>query len=627
MKRSLTTLFSLACLVAPSLCFAQAAPAVGSQTAPTASTKKSVPVFKDGLSQIVPDFKKSSDWIIHDLWVETEFDSDNDGQKDRMHVSVCRQQQTDTEGLKVPVIYNTSPYFCGIGSTDPDFMWNPKHELGAQPPIHQSPPAIPQQSKRPQMSRRYNRDWVPRGFAVVHSSSPGTGLSDGCPTVGGANEELAPKAVVQWLCGNAKGFSSATGGEPVTAYWCSGKVGMTGTSYEGTLPIAAATTGVKGLAAIIPDAANTSYYHYYRANGLVRHPGGYMGEDIDVLYNFIHSGAKENCAGCNQRVRDEIMASNQDRVTGDYNQFWADRDYLNKLDNYKTPTLLSHGLSDWNVMPLHSIRVFEALAAKGVPCQMYLHQGGHGGLPPMKIMNRWFTRYLYDIDNGVENDPRLYVVREGESRNSPTPYKTYPNPDSQPVKLHLAAGGQQIGRLTTSQTNSKTTETLVDDANISGTQLAKAAQSSNRLIYATPVLEADVHISGTPKVTIKLASSKPAANLSIWLVSLPWDIPQRGKRVKLTDNLITRGWADPQNNKSLTDSQPLEPSKFYEITFPLQPDDHLVKAGQQIGLMIFSSDRDFTLWPEPGTELTIDLDGTTLELPIVGGAAGLKFQQ
>jgi hypothetical protein len=34
--------------------------------------------------------------------------------------------------------------------------------------------------------------------------------------------------------------------------------------------------------------------------------------------------------------------------------------------------------------------------------------------------------------------------------------------------------------------------------------------------------------------------------------------------------------------------------------------------------------RDFTLWPRPGTELTIDLDGTTLRLPVVGGAAKLK---
>jgi len=41
--------------------------------------------------------------------------------------------------------------------------------------------------------------------------------------------------------------------------------------------------------------------------------------------------------------------------------------------------------------------------------------------------------------------------------------------------------------------------------------------------------------------------------------------------------------------------------------------------GQQIGLLIFSSDKEYTLHPEPGTELTIDLDGTSLILPIVGG--------
>ena len=64
---------------------------------------------------------------------------------------------------------------------------------------------------------------------------------------------------------------------------------MTGTSYNGTLPLAAATTGVDGLEAIIPIAPNTSYYHYYRSNGLVRSPGGYLGEDIDVLYDFIQS--------------------------------------------------------------------------------------------------------------------------------------------------------------------------------------------------------------------------------------------------------------------------------------------------------------------------------------------------
>ncbi|MFT6971481.1 MAG: X-Pro dipeptidyl-peptidase [Roseivirga sp.] len=40
--------------------------------------------------------------------------------------------------------------------------------------------------------------------------------------------------------------------------------------------------------------------------------------------------------------------------------------------------------------------------------------------------------------------------------------------------------------------------------------------------------------------------------------------------------------------------------------------------------MIMSSNREFTLWPTPGTELTIDLDGTTINLPIVGGTAAFE---
>ena len=41
------------------------------------------------------------------------------------------------------------------------------------------------------------------------------------------------------------------------------------------------------------------------------------------------------------------------------------------------------------------------------------------------------------------------------------------------------------------------------------------------------------------------------------------------------------------------------PGRFYSMTFDLQPDDQIIPAGKRIGLMIFSSDRDFTLWPQP----------------------------
>lgn len=581
---------------------------------------KAGPIFVDGQAQVVPAFENSSEWVRHDLWVETEFDSDGDGKLDRMHVSVVRQSQTETEGLKVPVIYETSPYFSGTGSTSNEYMWDPKHELGATPPKRTSPPPITTRVNRPTISRGHIRTWLPRGFAVVHSCSPGTGLSQGCPTVGGLNEALAPKAVIDWLNGRAPGFTTPDGDEEVVAFWCTGKVGMTGTSYNGTLPIAAATTGVQGLEAIIPDAPNTSYYHYYRSHGLVRHPGGYMGEDIDVLYDFIHSGDEKFRDYCNRVVREETHLANIDRESGDYNDFWAGRDYYNQLDNFHAAALMAHGFNDWNVMPSHTIRIYQALKERGVTVQNYFHQGGHGGPPPLEMMNKWFTRFLYDIENGVENEPQSWVVREADDREKPTPYPAYPHPEAQPVRFYPAPGGRGVGGLTLEgPTPAGTLEMLTDDVAAPGAKLAAAPLSENRLIYATPVLEAPVHISGTAKLTIRVASSKPAANLSVWLVSLPYT----GSR-NINDDIITRGWADVQNHKSLTESEPLEPGKFYDLTFELEPDDQIIPVGQQIGLMIFSSDRDFTLWPGAGTELTVDLEGTVLELPIVGGAAVLS---
>jgi X-Pro dipeptidyl-peptidase len=452
---------------------------------------------------------------------------------------------------------------------------------------------------------------------VVHSSSPGTGLSQGAPTVGGDNESLAPKAVIDWLNGRAKGYTEPYGDKEVKAYWSTGKVGMTGTSYNGTIPLAAATTGVDGLKVIIPVAPNTSYYHYYRSNGLVRSPGGYLGEDIDVLYDYIHSGDEAKRVLNNKNVRDTEMKNGMDRFTGDYNDFWAGRDYLNDMKPMKAALLMSHGFNDWNVMPEHSYRIYKKAKEMGLETAIYYHQLGHGGPPPIAMMNTWFTHYLHGVENNIERaEHKAFIVREDDDRQQPTAYKDYPNLNSKNVTLYLNAGAPNTGGLALTKTTSKTTETLIDNYNFSGVALAKAETSQHRLLYATPKLSKDVHISGVPKITVTLGSSKPAANLSVWLVSLPWN---EGAGTKITDNIITRGWADPQNYKSITKSKPLKPGKFYTFTFDLQPDDQIIKAGQQIGVMIFSSDKDYTLHPEPGTELTIDLEKTQLVLPIVGG--------
>ena len=243
------------------------------------------------------------------------------------------------------------------------------------------------------------------------------------------------------------------------------------------------------------------------------------------------------------------------------------------------------------------------------------------------MMNRWFTRYLYGVKNGVEKDPEGHgsCARAPSRGTDPTPYADYPNPDASPVTLlpppevalprsatsgHVGAARGRQGK-----------ETLVDDVSVSRCQAgAGHALESPAALRDARSSSAPVHLSGTARHRrSELASSKPAANLSVWVVSLPWT-----EKGKTNENLITRGWADPQNHSSLRESKPLVPGDFYELSFDLQPDDQIIPAGQQLGLMIFSSDRDFTLWPPAGTKLTIDLEATSLELPVVGGSQALS---
>jgi hypothetical protein len=233
--------------------------ALAPDTVTARQTEPAGPVFEDGQAQVVPAFADSSQWIREELWVETEFDSDGDGRPDRVHVAVVRPLQTETEGLKVPVIYESSPHFAGTSGAR-QYLWNVRQEVGAEPPPREhQPPPTPR--IRPGISDSQVDTWVPRGFAVVHSEAPGTGLSKGCPTVGGPPEALAPKAVIDWLNGRARGFTSPDGTEEVTAPWSTGKVGMTGTSYNGTIPYAAAAESAAvppGSAAATPGSAATA---------------------------------------------------------------------------------------------------------------------------------------------------------------------------------------------------------------------------------------------------------------------------------------------------------------------------------------------------------------------------------
>ncbi|MET8145557.1 Xaa-Pro dipeptidyl-peptidase [Sphaerisporangium sp. NPDC005288] len=587
------------------------------------------PVFQDGLAQ--PVFSADpDDWIRQEVWVETTVDSDGDGRRDRVHAEVTRLRETETAGLRSPVVYEASPYYAGgnpIGNHDVDHELYEARRPGQDdrdgqvldPRTDERPAAadadgagnarsIDGTGPGPAISTSHEANWLPRGFAVVHAESLGSGRSDGCPTIGGRDETIGAASVVDWLNGRAKAYD-ATGAQ-VRATWTTGRVGMIGTSYNGTLPNAVASTGVKGLEAIVPISAISSWYDYYRANGAVVAPGGYQGEDTDVLAEYVYTRADR--AVCRSVI--DGLAKAQDRVTGDYNRFWDERDYVNDVRRVHAAVLVAHGLNDWNVKTKQAARWYEALKARHVPHKIYLHQGGHGGSPGLDVLNRWFTRYLWDHRNGVENDPRALVQREDRSL---VQYTEWPDPAAAGVRLHLAPGiGGTAGVLTSGRTRqgAPVTETFVDDASQPAQALADVAASANRLAYRSGPLAGAVRLSGTPELSLRMSFGRPAANLTALLV----DHDPSGKA-----KIITRGWADPQNRRSLWRSDPVKPGTPYRLRFDMQPHDYVFPAGHRIGLVLLSSDHDHTIRPAPGATLTLDPTRSTVTLPLVGATNAL----
>jgi X-Pro dipeptidyl-peptidase len=62
--------------------------------APPARAQATGPVFVDGQAQPVFSMNPAT-WIRHELWVESEIDSDFDGKLDRIHIDVSRVQETE----------------------------------------------------------------------------------------------------------------------------------------------------------------------------------------------------------------------------------------------------------------------------------------------------------------------------------------------------------------------------------------------------------------------------------------------------------------------------------------------------------------------------------------------------
>lgn len=540
--------------------------------------------------------------VARNAWVIVPgVDSDHDGRFDRMRVRYLLPRDRPA---RVPAVVVPSPYWDGL---------NPLRNHEVDVPLYV--PGEPDRraaasSAGSFFSSAYERPLLGQGYAYVYAESLGSGQSTGCPSTGGENETAGMVAVVRWLAG--RGRAVAADGSPVDARWSTGKVGMIGVSYNATLANAAAATGVRGLRAIVPVSGISSWYDYYRSQGAVRAPGGFQGEDADVLAKGVLTRDHP------KRCRDEIhrVARRQERRTGDLNGFWRTRNYRPYAEQVRAAVLSLHGLSDFNVMSDQTGRWLRELERAGVPHQAWWHPRGHGDFLIDDRDHRWrdqivdwFDRWLKGRHNGVLRRPGS-VVASGDGYWT---QRTWPAPGSARVRLWPGRGGNGAGPLRLSRGPNRT-EHLIDDADYRLIQLARKGPARHRLLWQTAPLADEIALSGLGSVHVRATFDAPASNLSVGLV----DIGPRHT------TLVSEGWADPQNARSLTDGAALQPGRAYALDVALdQVLQRRVPAGHRLALVIGASDHAYTLRPPAGTTVGIQLDRTWLRLPIDGGRAAL----
>jgi X-Pro dipeptidyl-peptidase len=633
-----------------------------------ASHADATPTIKVQGGETQPIFSRA-DAVYQAVDVQTTIDSDNDGERDTVRVRILRPKETE-RGLKVPVIMEPSPYWAGTldipnhgVDVDGDGLDDTTGERYSAPPESDRSSGskitsellggLPGARAAAQVwSGYYDNYFLPRGYAVAQVDSIGSGGSTGCPTIGDRNETLGVKAAVDWLTGDAKGWDES--GNPIRADWSIGRVALQGISYNGTLPNQVATTGAKGLKTIVPIAAISSWYDYYRAGGGVVAPGGYQGEDTDVMSKVIYTRADKEI--CKPVIAD--LAARQDRVSGDYSNYWAARDFLVNAKNVRVPVFLVHGLNDWNVKTKQFAQWWEALQGQ-VPTKLWLHQAGHSNPFNLRMeewlrqLHHWYDHWLYGIENGIMREPRVDVEQADFSWKT---QNAWPARGTRDVTLHLNSGpgGEaQPGTLSTAAT-SRVVQSMTDQGRTVNANILvdnETEASENRLAYLTPELSKDVHLNGTPMISVKASLEGTSPYLTALLVDYGTDTRAtsgtssdtsqqicygsgvegdtgcafRSRHVTQTADfkIVTRGWLDARNRHDMARTEPITEGRMYSFGWEMQPEDYVFKKGHRIGVVLISTDYDYTLRYPAGTVMKVQTGAGSVRLPVEGGKSAL----
>ena len=594
----------------------------------------------------------SHDAIREVVYVESRVDTDKDGLPDLVKVSIIRPRY---EG-KIPAVMTASPYHQGTNDKASDkALYNMNVDLEVKEP-HTIQVEVPQlelvdpvgsaelvdeaEETLTHINSSYtlNDYLLPRGYANLYVSGVGTKDSQGLMTNGNYQQIEAYKNVIDWLNGRCRAFTDHTRKRQVKADWSNGKVATTGISYLGTMSNGLATTGVDGLEVIIAEAGISSWYNYYRENGLVTSPGGYPGEDFDSLAELTYSrnllGGDYLHHNAAHQADLDIVKKELDRASGDYNQFWHDRNYLLHADQVKAEVVFTHGSQDWNVKPLHVFNMFQALPAS-IKKHLFYHNGAHvylnnwQSIDFRESMNALLSKKLLGYDSSYELPTVIWQDNTGEQ--SWTSLDDFGNQTSQ--RTFLLGDGEKVIQ------NRYETKDYERYGKAYPTFLTDLYQDKAQQVTIDLPIEEDLHLNGKARLHLRLHSSTNKGLLSAQLLELgskkylqpyPAVLSVRtldNGRYHMLDNLtelpfkeagqrvISKGYLNLQNRHDLLEVEAVTPGEWMEFDFDLQPTIYKIEKGATLRLVLYTTDFEITVRDQTDYQLTIDLAQSSLHLP------------
>lgn len=464
----------------------------------------------------------------------------------------------------VPVIINFSPYWSNLA-----------------PPAAEGGDAF---------SRYLIGHFVPRGYAVALVSARGTGLSEGCFTIGGPVELQDEDVVATFLARQP---------------WSNGNVTATGKSYDGTMAQGLLTRANPHVRTIVPVSPISEFYKYNHFDG-VPYPNGVATNEFNTHYVLGVSLAQSKdptdptwartpTRFCAESA--DVQAAQYDgALAGTYSPYWQARNYSALLpERVDASVFYVHGLSDWNVKPDHMDPWLAELRARGAPLKAWLGDWEHDypGRPDFnRTLLRWLDHWLKGIDTGIMQEPPVQVQsRDGLWRNE----QEWPPARARPLVLHPDEDGAL------SPSPGRGSDGYPD-------RPALPASPIQQVVRYSWEADRDLRIVGAPHLRVAVSASGPRATLSATLLA--------------DDEVVGQGFRDLAHRATLERAEPMTPMRVYEVDVRFYPQDVLVRKGQTLTLLLAHApppDAPADARPLPTTAVvTIHHgDATRLSLPVI----------